>query len=344
MEARRNEPAKLDVPAGMAARLRPSPVFGALIAAAATLYAAAQARASGHPRPAAALQRPAPSSPGWGRILANVWAEMDRDHVSIMAAGVAFYGLLAIFPGMSALISLYGLVSDPAVIEKQIGLLAGVLPHEALKLLSDQLHTLVSAPRAKLGIGLAVSLSLALWSAMGGTGTLMQALTIACEEEEERRGILGFYLQSLAITIATGLFGLLSLFLIAVIPAVIDWLPFPAAWRDSVSLVRWPLLAAVVLLALGLLYRFAPSRSEPRWQWFSPGAVAAAALWLIGSAGFSFYVARFGSYDKTYGSIGAVVVLLMWFYVSAYIVLAGAELNSEVEKRRRTREKPAGTD
>jgi membrane protein len=269
--------------------------------------------------------------PGWWTILTNFWAKLDRDHVSIMAAGVAFYALLSIFPGMSALISLYGLVADPAAIEQLLSSLAGVLPQEALKLLSDQLHALIAAPHDKLGLGLLVSLLIALWSATSGTGALMQALTVVYEEREER-GILTYYGLAIALTIGIGLFALLSLFLIAVVPAIIGTLPIPQDWQDRLSWIRWPLLAVLAVLALGTLYRFAPSRREPCWHCFSAGTIIAALLWLIGSAGFSFYVARFSSYDKTYGSLGAVVILLMWFYVTAYIVLAGAELNSEIEK------------
>jgi membrane protein len=271
--------------------------------------------------------------PGWWAILRDFWAEIDRDHVSIMAAGIAFYALLSIFPGMSALISIYGLVADPITIENQLSSLSGILPQEALKLLSDQLHALVAAPRDKLGLGLVVGLLLALWSATSGTGALMQALTVAYEERDNR-GTLSFYGGAIALTLAIGVFALLSLFLIAGIPAVIGSLPLAELWRDRISLIRWPLLAILALVAMGVLYRYAPARRNPCWHCFSAGTIGAAVLWLVGSAGFSFYVARFSSYDKTYGSLGAVVILLMWFYVTAYIILAGAELNSEIEKAR----------
>ena len=274
--------------------------------------------------------------PGWWTILTNFWARLDRDHVSIMAAGTAFYALLSIFPGMSALISIYGLVADPATIETQLNSLSGVLPQEALKLLSDQLHALVAAPRDKLGLGLLVSLLIALWSATSGTGSLMQALTVAYEERESR-GILSFYGGAIALTIGVGVFTLLSLFLIAGIPAVIGSLPLSELSRDRISLIRWPLLAILAVAALGVLYRYGPARRNPCWNCLSIGTIAAAVLWLVGSAGFSFYVARFSSYDKTYGSLGAVVILLMWFYVTAYIILAGAELNAEIEQTRARR-------
>jgi len=210
------------------------------------------------------------------------------------------------------------------------------MPQEALKLLSDQLHTLVAAPRDKLGLGLLVSLLIALWSATSGTGSLMQALTVAYEERENR-GILSFYGRAIVLTIGVGVFALLSLFLIAGIPAVIGLLPLSELWRDRISLIRWPLLAILAVAALGVLYRYGPARRNPCWHCLSGGTMAAAVLWLVGSAGFSFYVARFSSYDKTYGSLGAVVILLMWFYVTAYIILAGAELNAEIEKARAQR-------
>ena len=184
---------------------RRAPIFGALIAAAFALYGATQAS-----RPQA-HEKPAPERPSWGRILGNVWTEPDRDHISILAAGMAFYGLLSLFPGMSALISIYGLAADPAIIEEQLGALAGVLPSEALKLLSDQLHALVAKPPARLGIGLIVSLGLALWSATSAASMLMQALTVAYEQTDDRT-IVGFYLRAIALTIGIAVFGVLSLF------------------------------------------------------------------------------------------------------------------------------------
>ena len=168
---------------------------------------------------------------------------------------------------------------------------------------------------------------------MSGTGTLMQALTVAYEEQDTR-GILAYYAESAALTIGIAVFGLLSLFLVAIVPAILEWLPFPKGWRDLIGLVRWPILVVLLMLALGAIYRFAPARQNPCWHLFSAGTIVAAALWLAGSAGFSYYVASFSSYDKTYGSLGTVVVLLMWLYLGSFIVLVGAELNSEIEQAR----------
>ena len=274
---------------------------------------------------------------GWGRILKNVYNETNRDNVSVMAAGVAFWTFLSIFPGLSALISIYGLIADPAVIAKQVASLAGMLPQSSLELVEDQLKRLISAPRQALGLGLVISLLLGLWYSMSGTGTLMQALNVAYEESDTR-GILSYYAQSAALTIGIGAFGLLCLLLIAVVPAVVEWLPFPKGSRDTIGLVRWPILAVLMMVGLGVIYRFAPARRNPCWHLFSPGTIAAATGWLAVSAGFSYYVANFSSYDKTYGSFGTVVVLMMWLYLSSYIVLAGAELNSEIEQARAGRD------
>lgn len=278
---------------------------------------------------------------GLWRALVRVWRALGEDNISIMAAGTAYYLILSIVPAMSALVLTYGLVADPVAIERHVGALAGVMPAEALKLISDQLHTLVSAPRAGLGIGLVVSVVIALWSAMSSTVALMQALTVAYEGREDR-GILHFYGLALGLTVGTVLFGLAALVLIAGVPAAAAALPMPEFWRELLPLARWPMLAALALLGLGTLYRVAPNRDPPEWDFLRAGTIAASLLWLIGSAAFSFYVAHFGSYDRTYGSLGAVAILLVWLYASAYIVLAGAELNGELARSRHC--PPAGTE
>ncbi|HTQ32929.1 MAG TPA: YihY/virulence factor BrkB family protein [Stellaceae bacterium] len=265
---------------------------------------------------------------GWGRRLGRVWHALGRDNISIMAAGIAYYAMLSIFPGMSALVLTYGLVADPLTIERQADALTGVLPGEALHLLSDQLKSLVSAPRESLGIGLVISVLIALWSSTAGTSAMMNALTIAYNGKEER-GLLHFYGLSIALTVGGVIFLLLALLLIAGVPAAVAGLPLPEFWRQLLPLLRFPLLAILALLGIGTLYRLAPDRKEPAWDFFCPGTIAASLLWLAGSFAFSFYAAHFGSYDKTYGSVGAVALLLVWLYVTAYIVLAGAAMNGE---------------
>ena len=269
---------------------------------------------------------------GWAERLARLGRAIGRDNISIMAAGIAYYAMLSIFPGMSALVLTYGLVADPQTIEHHVDTLIGVLPSEALKLVSDQLNALVTAPREKLGIGLIVSVLIALWSATSGTSAMMNALTIAYEGREER-GLLHFYGLSIALTVGWIIFILVALVLIAGVPAAATRLPVPEVWRDALALVRFPLLALLAFLGLGTLYRLAPDRKRPAWDFGGTGTIAASLLWLGGSAAFSFYASNFGSYDKTYGSLGAVVIMLVWLYASAYIVLAGAELNSEIARR-----------
>jgi membrane protein len=264
----------------------------------------------------------------WTQRLGRVWRALGEDHISIMAAGIAYYAMLSIFPGMSALVLTYGLVADPLTIEHHIDALSGVLPGEALKLLSDQLNVLVTAPSEKLGIGLVVSVLIALWSSTSGTSAMMNALTIAYEGKEER-GVLHFYGLSIALTVGGVVFLLIALVLIAGVPAVATHLPLSEFWQQLLPLLRFPVFAIFALLGLGALYRLAPDRKRPAWDFFRGGTIAATLLWLAGSAAFSFYASRFGSYDRTYGSVGAVALLLVWLYVTAYIVLIGAELNGD---------------
>lgn len=275
------------------------------------------------------MKAPRARGDGLWRALVRVFQALSQDNISIMAAGTAYYLILSIVPGMSAMVLTYGIVADPIEIERHVGALAGVMPAEALKLLADQLHTLVSAPRAGLGIGLVVSVVIALWSAMNSTVALMTALTVAYEGREDR-GLLHFYGLAIGLTVGTALFGVAALLLIAGVPAAATTLPMPELWRELLPLARWPMLAVLALLGLGALYRFAPYRAAPGWDFLRAGTIAASLLWLIGSAAFSFYVANFGSYDRTYGSLGAVAILLVWLYASAYIVLVGAELNGEL--------------
>lgn len=267
----------------------------------------------------------------WWPRLYRVWRNLGRDNISIMAAGIAYYAMLSIFPGMSALVFAYGLVADPLAIEDHVSGLAGVLPGEALQLLADQLHALVSAPVEKLGAGLVVSALVALWSATSGTSAIMNALTIAYDGKEDR-GIVHFYALAFGLTVAGAVFSLLALALIAGVPAAAAHLPLSPFWHDHLPQLRWPMLAILAFVWLATLYRLAPNRERPAWDFLRAGTIAASLLWLAGSAGFSFCAAYFGSFDRTYGSLGAVALMLVWLYVTAYITLAGAELNGELQR------------
>jgi membrane protein len=300
-----------------------------------TLAGIALRRDSGRPAPVATHGRHAdwPSeipARGWWDIVKRVWTRLGEDKVSMMASSVAFYSLLSLFPALTALISLYGLIADPAQVESFLTSMRGILPDEALQIIASQTQELLSAGSRNLGLGLAISLLFALWSANYATTMLITALNGAFEEKEKRSYPM-VIATGLAITSALILFGIVSLLLIAILPAIIDILPVPEAWRQIIGLVRWPILAVLVALALAAIYRYGPSREWARWRWVSWGAVVATIAWIIVSYGFSLYVARFASYHKTYGSLGAVVVLMMWLYLTAYVILLGAELDAEME-------------
>jgi membrane protein len=268
----------------------------------------------------------------WWTILGPMWRRMSKNNISALAAGAAFQALLTIFPTLTAAVSLYGLVADPNMVERQIMAMQGVLPPEAITLIATWLQALVQGPATRFGLGLMVSVLLALWSMWSATGMLMTAVTI-CYGEEEKRGFVSFNLRALALGAGLALFGTAALALVAVLPAALALLPESDTWGEMLGLVRWPILAGVFILALAIVYRYAPDRAEPKWQWISWGAAAATALWLAGSIGFTMYVSKVGSYDKTYGSLGAVIILLLWFYLTAYVILAGAGLNAEIERQ-----------
>jgi len=260
------------------------------------------------------------------------WQRIFRDNLSALAAAAAFYALLSIFPTLTALVSLYGLVADPAMAERQVAAMQGVLPPEALKLVAAWLQALVQGPTERFGIGLLISVVLASWSVWSATVMLMNAINI-CYGDEERRSFVRFNLEALALGAGLVLLGVAALTLLAAMPVLLGSLPAPGALHAMISLVRWPILAALVIAALAVVYRYGRARAPRKWQWFSWGAAIATVLWLISSVVFSFYVSAVGSYDKTYGSLGAVIVLLLWFYMTAYVILIGAELNAEMERR-----------
>jgi membrane protein len=269
---------------------------------------------------------------GWWTILVAARRRVGKDNLSVLAAGVAFQAFFSLFPTLTAAVSLYGLAADPSMVEQQIRAIQGVLPPEAVKLIAVWLQALVQGPTTRFGIGLIVSVLLALWSVWSTTAMLMTAVNI-CYGEEEKRGFVSFNLRALALGAGLAVFGIAALTLVAVLPAALALLPVSDAWGHMLGLVRWPILAAIVILALAVIYRYAPDRAAPKWRWISWGSVAAAALWILGSIAFTYYVSKVGSYDRTYGSLGAVIILLLWFYLTAYVTLAGAELNAEIERQ-----------
>jgi membrane protein len=278
-------------------------------------------------------ERPSQIPPrGWFAILRRVMAEVKEDNVSLLAAGVAFYAMLAIFPAIIALVTVYGMVADPAEVESQVGEFAKSLPSGADQLITEQLQNVVNAGEQALSIGLALSLLAVLWSASGGVQGLVKSLNLVYDERETR-GFLKLRGLSLLLTLGAIVVAVVALVLIAVFPAVIDDLGLGQAGELAASIGRWVILALLVLVALAVLYRFAPDRANPRWRWVSWGAVVALVLWLLGSFGFSWYVDNFGKYNQTYGALAAVIILLLWLFLSAFAVLLGAELDAEIERQ-----------
>lgn len=292
--------------------------------------AADDAAAARHPGADADAPQRIPAR-GWKQLLLRSWKEAKSDQVPLLSAGVAFYAFLSIFPAAIAGTLLFGLVADPADIVEQIeGIGADVLPDDARSLLTEQLTSLASANERSLGIGLVIALATALWSASAGTGNLITAINVAYDEKVERNFVKS---KALALAMAAGavLFVLVAVGLILVIPAVIGALDLGTAGVVATQVGRYGLLVVAIVLALAVLYRYAPDRANPRWAWVTPGAVVALVLWLLASVAFSIYANNFGSYSKTYGALAGVIILLFWLWMSAYAILLGAEVNSEAE-------------
>lgn len=268
---------------------------------------------------------------GWRQIVKRAWAESKQDQVPLMSAGVAFFAFLSLFPALIAAVLVYGLVTTPAQVREQVDSIAGVVPSSARKLILEQLTALTSAPGKGLGIGLAVSVLGALWSASGGVGNLISAVNIAYDEDETR-GFVRRKALALALTIGAIVFFGVALGALALVPAVLAATDPPTVVRVLAQVGRWAALLLAVVVALAVLYRYAPDRDEPQLRWASVGAALATVVWVVVSIGFSLY-ASFGSYGKSYGSLAGVVVLLMWLWLTTYAVLLGAEVNAEAEQQ-----------
>jgi len=267
---------------------------------------------------------------GWLAVARRIWREAASDRISLVAAGCAFYAMLALFPALSLLISIYGLVFDPLTVEPQIAVMNRFLPPIAQDLISARIHDLVTVQRPRLGLGATISGAIALWSASAGTRGMIGALNLAYEEEEGR-GFFAFHGMALLMTLAGTLAVAVGIALLVFLPTLITLLNLPL--RQAFLIRGGSLLLLLVLVTLGLaaLYRYGPSLHHARWRKVVPGAVAAALLWAIGSVLFSFYVTNYASYDSTYGPLGGAIGLMMWLYVSVFVILLGAELNSELE-------------
>lgn len=269
---------------------------------------------------------------GWKDILSRAYVRTGEDRLLATAAGVVFFGLLAIFPAVTALVSCYGLFASPSTIGANLRTLALMLPEGSFQIVQDQIGRVLDKGNTALGATFLFGLALAIWSANAGVKAVIDALNVVYEERE-KRGFVRLNLLSLAFT--TGGIAALLLMVGAVValPLALDHVGLEPDNQTIVAVARWPLLFVVLVVALGFLYRFGPSRPAARWQWLSVGAVAAAVLWIAGSALLSWYLSNFGNYSATYGSLGAAIGLMIWMWMSAIIVLCGAELNSEIERQ-----------
>ncbi|MFC7359809.1 YihY/virulence factor BrkB family protein [Nocardioides astragali] len=260
----------------------------------------------------------------------RVWDETQLDQVPLLAAGVAFWGFISLFPAMIASVSLYGLAADPATVSRQTEAIADALPHDAASLIADQMHTISSQPQDALSFSLLLSVLLALWTSSAAVSNMMSAINTAYDEEETRS-----YLRRKGIAVLLSLgaitFVIVAVGLIAVTPVVLDTFVSDRTTRSLLQVGRWVGLVLAVMGGTAVLYKLAPDRNPPRLAWVSVGSLVATAVWLLASVVFSLYVDNFGRYSRTYGALAGVAVLMLWMWITALIILVGAEINAEAE-------------
>lgn len=266
---------------------------------------------------------------GWKDILWRTWTEFNDDKIASVAAGVAFYGVLALFPGLAAFVSLYGMYADVSDAQRHLALLAGVMPADSLTFIGGEMIRIAATKSASLGATFLVSLLLSVWSANTGIKALFGGLNIAYEERE-KRSFIALNLISLSFTVAMLAFLLLAMAAMVAAPVLLHFMHLDARSRLLAAL-RWPILMLVVFAGMSFIYRYGPSREHARWRWVTLGSLVAALSWLAVSLLFSWYVGAFAHYSVTYGSLGAMVGFMTWMWLSVLMVLLGAELNAEME-------------
>jgi membrane protein len=331
------------------ARAEPAPVWAVAFAALLLAMSFGQRRTAGEPAPsgeekARIGEHVAPEAgrgrsadtpseiptQGWKDILLRVYNGISEDRILLVAAGVTFYLLLSIFPGIAALFSIYGLFANPADIAGHLDALANVAPGGAIDVLREEMTRLASKGGTTLGLGFVVGLAVSLWTTNSGVSAIFDALNIVYEEKE-KRGLISFYLTTLTFTLASVGFILLAIAVVVLLPVALNFIPLPGGTDLLVKIARWPILFVLTALALAVLYRYGPSRNEARWRWITWGSASATVMWIAVSVLFSWYVASFGSYNKTYGSLGAIIGFMTWIWISIIVVLVGAKLDAEME-------------
>jgi membrane protein len=270
------------------------------------------------------------SPKGWRDVVLRVFHGISEDRITTISGGVTFFILLALFPGLAGLISLYGLFADSGTIGEHLSSLEGILPDGGLQILQDQLQQLSAQPPQKLGFATFASLAISLWSANGGVKAMFEGLN-AVYEEHEKRSFIRLNAISLALTFSLLAFVIASLLTITIVPKFVSLVGLPGI-GDIVGYARWPILLVVAALMIAVIYRLGPSRDQPKWHWISPGSIFAAVVWIAASLLFSWYAAHFGSYNKTYGSLGGAVGFMTWIWISTVVILIGAKINAEFER------------
>jgi membrane protein len=316
--------------------IRAGAVFAAVALAAYNRSEAARQAEGRGPRAASPLQIP---WQGWQDVFWNTWREIQDDRLMATAAGVVFYSLLALFPAVTAGVSVYALFADAGTIAGHLAELSSLLPGGAIEIVSEQVRRIIEHGTGQLTLGFAIGLGVALWSANAGMKAIFDALNVIYGEDEER-GFFALNAISMLFTVAAIGFVLTMFASVAVVPVVLKYVGLESGTAIVVAYGRWPALFAIGVLALMLLFRFGPSREPAQWRWLLPGAILAAVAWMVASIAFSWYVANFGSYDATYGSLGAAIGMMMWMWLSIIVVLVGAELNSEIENWAALRRSP----
>jgi membrane protein len=291
------------------------------------------------PKSRASISVKRPTWRDWKEIAKRVFKALGDDRLIAVAAGIVFYGLLAFFPAITALVSVYGLIADPSTIGEHLSLVSGILPAGGFDIMREQIDRILAKGGGQLSFAFVFGISLAVWSANAGMKAMMDALNVIYNVPEER-SFIRLNAVSLALTVGGIAMLLVAIGTVVVFPLLLSFIGL-GRWSETVlALLRWPLLFFGVLLALSVLYRFGPSPHGARWRWITPGSALATTLWIIGSAALSFYLANFGNYDATYGSLGAAIGLMMWMWMSSVVILLGAQLNDTLDSWNEQPDKP----
>ena len=267
---------------------------------------------------------------GWWAILKRTYQVMGDKDLGLMCAGVAFYGFLSIFPIVAAVVLIYGLVASPQTLQSQLEVLQPGIPEAAYNIIQERLTALLEQPQSSKGIGLLISLGLALWSGSRGTNALILAVGEAYHEDDDRNFVASAIL-SIVLTLGALVFIGVALAAIAIIPPILNNFQLGPTFETVVNWLRWPVLAVFVIAAIAVLYKLAPDRDDAQMKWLTPGAAVAAVLWMVLSVAFSIYVEYFGNYSATFGSLAGAVVMMFWIYYSVMVFVFGAALNGQME-------------